>query len=236
MNSLWALVPLKDLAKAKTRLSGALPPQFRRALALAMASDVAAALAKARSIERVVFVSDIPDLPRLIGVPEVSSLFTNASGLNEDLSAASLWATNQGASHVLIAHADLPFLTPTAIDQFVAPLGAEESWTGVRVAACKHGTGTNLLLSALPLALPLVFGRDSLAQFRNSAARAAITFDVRFDPALAADIDDLSDFEALDDLWTGGELRDCATAALLRDDRARRRRTGKQLHFMGARC
>ena len=55
-----ALVPLKDLVTAKTRLSGLLRPAERRALAQAMVEDVLTTLVEHRQIERVTLVSDDP--------------------------------------------------------------------------------------------------------------------------------------------------------------------------------
>ena len=42
---MWALLPLKRFSSAKQRLAGVLTPTERRALVLAMASDVLATLA-----------------------------------------------------------------------------------------------------------------------------------------------------------------------------------------------
>lgn len=207
----WALVPLKDFAGAKTRLAAALGAEARRALSLAMARDVVTALAHAATVARVLVVSDMPALERLMDVPGVGHFDTGrACGLNEDLAAAAAWAARHGATHVLVAHADLPRLTPTAIDRFVA--GATAG--GVRAAACKQGSGTNLLLAPLPLPLPLVFGTDSLARFRRVAAAADVAIDVVRDTALAADIDELDDFRALAAACARGELSG-ATANLL---------------------
>lgn len=229
MSRLWALVPLKNLASAKTRLANALTGPERRALVMAMARDVTAALANSRAVERVILVSDIPDLPRRLGVPGVvSHIGTGVRGLNEDLGDAALWAGTQGATHVLIAHADLPLLTPALVDRFVGPAGGDGLAGGLRAACCKHGTGTNLLLAPLPLPLPLVFGSGSLAHFRSIATAAGIDFEVRRDPMLAQDIDESSDYEVLQGLCRRGSFKHSATAALLREDRARRLRTGVQ--------
>lgn len=215
MSRLWALVPLKNLSGAKTRLAQALTDSRRMALVMAMAHDVVAALARSRSVERVALVSDIPDLPRQIGVAGVvSHPGAGQRGLNEDLAAAALWAGGQGASHVLIAHADLPLLTPGLIDRFAASAPAG----GLRAACCKHGSGTNLLLAPLPLPLPLVYGAGSLARFRSLAGAAGLPFDVRRDPLLAADIDEPADYEALRLHCARGGGRDSATASLLRRD------------------
>jgi 2-phospho-L-lactate guanylyltransferase len=215
VKQVWALIPLKNFAGAKTRLAGALDTDARRALALAMASDVATAIIRSRAVARVILVSDIPDLDRLIGIDGVSYFNTfSARGLNEDLESAADWASAQGATHILIAHADLPRLTPQAIDRFVLDAG-EAAECSVRAAACKEGTGTNLLLAPLPLPLPLVFGKNSLARFRQAAAGAAISIDVVQDSTLEADIDELEDLKTLAASCARGELAGGATAALL---------------------
>ena len=55
-----ALVPLKCLVQAKTRMSGLLWPSERRVLALAMLEDVLAVVSRHPDIERVTLVSDDP--------------------------------------------------------------------------------------------------------------------------------------------------------------------------------
>ncbi len=214
MNPVWALVPLKDFESAKTRLAVALGADARRELALAMARDVARALACSRAIARVILVSDIADLADQIGVPGIACFDTRgARGLNADLSLAAGWAHAQGAARVLIAHADLPRMTAAAIDRFV--LKATPS-VGVRAAACKHGTGTNLLLAPLPLPLPLVFGRDSLARFGRGAAARGIALEVVRDPAIASDVDEPEDFRSLAAASVRGEFVGAATSTWLR--------------------
>lgn len=215
MKQIWALVPVKDFACAKSRLAATLSGEARRALALAMALDVVTALRRARTVARVIVVSDIADVGRRLGVDGVGHFDTGrAAGLNEDLSAAAAWAATQGATHVVVAHADLPRLTPTAIDRFI--LNARDlPPSRLRAAACKEGSGTNLLLAPLPLPLPLVFGRDSLARFGRGAAAAGIALDIVHDAALAADIDEADDFLALTQACARGELAGRATAAFL---------------------
>lgn len=215
MKQVWALIPLKDLGSAKTRLADALGTDTRRALVLAMAWDVAAALMAARTVTQVIFVSDIPDLGRLIGIDGVGYFNTLlAQGLNKDLETAAEWAEAQGATDVLIAHADLPRLNPNAIDQFILGAGSATE-RKIRAAACKDGTGTNLLFSSLPLPLPLVFGNNSLARFRQAAAEAEIAIDVQRDSFLEADIDEIEDLKDLAASCARGELAGGATAAVM---------------------
>ncbi len=218
MKNLWALVPLKVLTHAKSRLADTLDAAQRRDLALAMARDVVTALAHTRGIRRVVLVSDIPALPRLLGVPgalddvgQIGQISARTGDLNGDLRVAASLAAQSGASHALIAHADLPLLTPAAIARFIGTEGDAP----LRAAASGQSGGTNLLLAPLPLPLPLVFGRNSLARFREEAQRAGLPLDVVTDPLLGADIDDFTDYQALRNRYARDRRCHGATATLL---------------------
>jgi len=215
-DGLWALVPVKELGGVKTRLSGILSASQRRDLVVAMATDVLRALVRARQVERVVLVSGTPDLAALTAVADVVRYPGSCHrGLNEDLTAASVWAERHGARQVLIVHADLPLLTSAAIDRFVTAPNDAVPAGALRAAMCSKGTGTNLLLAALPLPLPLTFGPDSLSRFRDLAAKRGLRFDIRDDPALATDIDLGCDYEALVRIFRSGALPSGRTAELL---------------------
>jgi 2-phospho-L-lactate guanylyltransferase len=215
MKQVWALIPLKDLASAKTRLSSALDAEARRSLALAMAIDVATAMMHSHAVDRVIMVSDIPNLEQLIEIEGIGYFDTGqAQGLNEDLETAAAWAAAQGATHVLIAHADLPWLTPRAIERFVFE-ACDLPASRLRAAACKEGCGTNLLLAPLPLPLPLVFGKNSLARFCQSAAAVKVAIDVIRNASLAADIDEPGDLRILAAACTRGKRAGRATTDFL---------------------
>jgi 2-phospho-L-lactate guanylyltransferase (CobY/MobA/RfbA family) len=111
-------------------------------------------------------------------------------------------------------HADLPQLTARAIDRFILD-SVDGAACCVRAAACKEGKGTNLLLAPLPLPLPLVFGKNSLARFRQAAAAAGVAIEVVHNAALAADIDEIDDLNALAAACAHGELAGSSTAAFL---------------------
>ena len=156
MSGIWALVPVKQLAEAKTRLAGALNAVSRRELVLAMAHDVSTALVESQALSRVVIVSDIEGIDRMIAVSGISAFDPSpVHGLNQELERSADWAYRQGANYVLIAHADLPSITAKAVQTFINPLPVAGS---LRIAASKEGGGTNMLLSPLPLPFPLQFG------------------------------------------------------------------------------
>lgn len=194
---IFALVPIKDLTLAKSRLAPMLDAGQRRSLMQAMARDVVSILQATPTVERVVLVSDTPDLPSHLEVLSVSCFAPGGGNLNADLAEAASWAESQGASHALIVHADLPCLTEAALETF---LEQAEPSIGLRIAACRSGTGTNLLYAPLPLPIPLLFGRDSLSRFRGAADAAGIDLAVCSEPHLGADIDEFNDILALQSL------------------------------------
>jgi 2-phospho-L-lactate guanylyltransferase len=194
MSGTWALVPLKRLDRAKRRLARALPEEERGRLVLAMVTDVLAALDGVRDIERILLVSSEPEAGSLLARGNFDVFYSAQSeGMNRELEQAAAYAASREAQRVLIVHGDLPYLTAQAIAKFLA--GAPPD--GMRAAACKLGTGTNILLAPVPLRIPLVFGRHSLRRFRQLAEDAAQELDVVREPRLAADVDDPADFERL---------------------------------------
>jgi len=191
MNGLWALVPLKRLAAAKQRLAPVLEPAPRTELMLSMAADVLTALCQLEVVERVLMVSEDPAAERLALDAGVEWFQVSpGGGLNSDLECAAVFAQEQGARQVLIVHADLPFLRPGPLRRFIA----HRSGKTTRLAACKAGTGTNLLLTPLPLAFPLVFGSHSLARFQRLLGKMA---EVVRNSALSMDIDNPEDLDCL---------------------------------------
>lgn len=212
MSGTWALVALKRLDRAKRRLAPGLPEEERGRLVLAMVTDVLAALDGVRDIERILLVSSEPEAGSLLARGNFDVFYSAQSeGMNRELEQAAAYASSRGAQQVLIVHGDLPYLTAPVIGKFLATAPPE----GMQAAACKWGTGTNLLMTPVPLRVPLVFGRHSLRRFRQLAESAGQRLDVVRDPRLAADVDDLADFERLCAPARGGPRPGRATRAFL---------------------
>ena len=212
MNSTWALVPLKRLDRAKRRLAHLLTEEERGRLSLAMAADVLAALAGVEDIGRILLVSSEPEAGSLLPRGDFDVFYSAQSeGMNRELEQAAAYASSRGAQRVLIVHADLPYLTAQAIRKFLAAAPPD----GMQAAACKLGSGTNILLTPVPLRTPLVFGRHSLRRFLHLAEGAGQGLEIVRDPRLAADVDDADDFERLRAPTRGGPRPGRATRAFL---------------------
>ncbi len=209
MSNTWALVPLKNLDRAKQRLVPALSEDQRRNLVLAMARDVLTALEKSASITKTLLVSSEPEAGRLLRDRNVDVFYSHRDeGINRELELAAAYAHSGGADRALIVHGDLPFLNTATIDRFIehAPPGT------VRAARCKTGTGTNLLLAPLPLEIKLKFGRNSFRQFVKEAEDHNLQLETVVDERLGMDIDSPEDFVMLmakrdDAILPGGATR-----------------------------
>ena len=188
--SLFAVVPVKDLHSAKSRLSPALDPEERVDLTLHMLDHVLTTLEKA-GVGNVCVVS--PDRAVLEVARErgASPLFQESRGLNPALEEARLWAMRQGASSLLVLPADLPLLTASD----VLALLEEKEVPRVVISPDKSHTGTNALLLRPPDVLPFAFGPDSFETHLRLARERGIDVSVRELPNLALDLDTTGDLE-----------------------------------------
>lgn len=217
MSAARALVPLKDLVQAKTRLAGLLRPSERRALAQAMVEDVLAVLSFHPNIEQVTLVSDDPCaglLAAKYGIDCWSEKSLGCHGLNAVVRRASERLLRESAQPLLVLHGDLPLLCAADI---TAVLDLRQQSGGLVIACDLRGTGTNLLAfnrSSMP---QFCFGTDSCAAHLAAARRAGIPARVLHRTGTATDVDDVRDMAIL----MAALARDSAapaaeTAALLR--------------------
>ncbi|MCR9104017.1 MAG: 2-phospho-L-lactate guanylyltransferase [Gammaproteobacteria bacterium] len=211
-----ALVPLKDLVMAKSRLSGVMTPSERRALAQAMAQDVLAVLAAHPRIDSTVLVSDDPaaglltEHYRMVAWSEAS---LGVHGLNRVLQAACgrLTASGAGAGTVLVLHADLPLLEAADIERVLD----EQGRTGGLVIATDHeGVGTNLLAFGERYTPHFRFGINSRQLHEQDALRQQIPVSVLTSAGLSGDVDEVRDLQAY--LQQAGAGSGSKTASFLR--------------------
>src|SRR5689334_12164801 len=117
-----AVVPVKSLSEAKSRLSGVLTPEERTVLALDSMSHVLDALAGAPGIGSVAVISPHPEglrLPR-----GVVSIVQRREALNDLLEQGREWAVMKGADALLVIFSDLPVLSSGDISRMLQ-LGSE---------------------------------------------------------------------------------------------------------------
>ena len=192
-----ALVPLKDLVTAKTRLSGLLRPGERRALAQAMVEDVLAVLTSHSEIERVTLVSDDPGADLLAckyGIDLLEERTLCCHGLNPVIDKSCDQLLALGESPLIVSHGDLPLLSSEDIS---AALKAQRDSGGLVIGCDRLGVGTNLLTFDRTSRPRFAFGADSCARHGNSGRSAGTAVSILRRPGIGLDVDQPGDLALL---------------------------------------
>jgi len=174
LGSTWALVPLRGLEDAKTRLGAELDPEERLELVIAMASRTLAATRDAAGIAGTVLVTADPAAAELAAGFGARTIVQRLPGLNAALREARAVAAELGSTAVLVLPIDLPAVSPAALGELLAEgVGALEAGRPlVVVVPDRHARGTNALLVSPPTAIEPAFGEASLATHLAAAVAA----------------------------------------------------------------
>jgi 2-phospho-L-lactate guanylyltransferase len=194
-----ALVPMKDLVQAKSRLAGLLRPAERRALAQAMVEDVLSVLCCHGNIARITILSDDPGaglLARKYGAQVWPESMLGAHGLNSLVQAASERLLADGAQPLVVLHGDLPLLTAADIS---AVLSGQRDLQGLIIGCDRQGRGTNLLGFDAASMPRFCFGIDSCAAHVTSARDAGVPVEILHRAGISMDVDEAADLKCVMD-------------------------------------
>jgi 2-phospho-L-lactate guanylyltransferase len=174
LSRIVAIVPVRSLSGAKTRLGEPLDAEERAELIMALMRRTVRAALGSRLLAGVEVVSRDPELLKRARGMGAGWLLQRSDGLNESLVEARAAAPD--ATAVLVLPADLPRITAEAIDRLIET-AAETVRNApgravVVLAPDRHGSGTNALLMAPPGTIPFRFGEDS--RFAHADAAAAV--------------------------------------------------------------
>ncbi len=175
-------VPVKSLARAKTRLAPALTDLERGALTLAMLEDVLDAALSVPGWDTWVVSPDEVALEIAAArgarpIAEEKPPLANAIRQVESL------AKEAGAGALAVLPADVPLVTAETLHDALRTLGA------VVLARSADGAGTSLLLRRPPRAIPARFGPDSFERHLALAAERELPVSVVQRPELSFDVD-----------------------------------------------
>jgi 2-phospho-L-lactate guanylyltransferase len=187
-----AIVPVKALGEAKSRLSGALDPGDRQRLMLAMLADVLMNLRRCKAVERVDVVTDDRDARHRAQAEGAEVVPDGGAASHSEAALRGIAAAAHPHDRVLLAPGDCPLVTVEDLD---ALLG--EPRPSVVVVPDRHGTGTNALLLDPPDAIEPSFGEGSLQRHLELASAVGVTAESRVVPSLALDIDTADDLATL---------------------------------------
>jgi 2-phospho-L-lactate guanylyltransferase len=200
LSRIVAIVPVRSLSGAKSRLGEPLDPEERADLILALLRRTVAAALAARRLDGVVVVSQDAELLTQARAMGAASVLQESDGLNEGLSETRDSAGAE-ATALLVLPADLPAVSAEAIERLVE--AAEETARReperpvVVLVPDRHGKGTNALLVAPPNAIEFRFGEGSRAAHAAEAVAAGATY-VELDGPLAFDLDTPEDLREAD--------------------------------------
>jgi 2-phospho-L-lactate/phosphoenolpyruvate guanylyltransferase len=184
-----ALIPLKHLDDAKSRLSKRLSPSARRRLMQMLLKHTVCEVRCAPTVGRVILVSSDPDAPALAAQWSIEHFDDRSLPWNDGLAAAIVEVVQ--SQTVLICSADLPFVTAEDVEAFVrrAPR------PGVAIARARDA-GTNAVVMSPPGSAPTCFGVvGSAAQHKALTEAAGLPAEIVDLPNLAFDLDSLEDLE-----------------------------------------
>lgn len=191
-----AVVPVKRLARAKSRL--ALPPDQREALALAFALDTISALSESPLVSGVLVVTADPVVRRCAQQSALQVVPDVGTGLLPAVRAGCrAAATSWPGVGVVVVPADLPCLRAEDVTHV---LQSARTADGAFVPD-REGTGTTLLVTAPGRAAVAQYGPASAARHRVLGLRSLDDASVR----ARHDVDTLEDLVLAETLGLGPE-------------------------------
>jgi 2-phospho-L-lactate guanylyltransferase len=196
----WAIIPVRGLEQAKSRLGGRLDAEERLDLVSHLLGRTVDAATSSTRIGGTIVVSGDPaarELARLAGAVPVGD---DDRGLNPALDLARTEALARGATAIVVLPADLPRLDRDALDMVLEAAGDGRSGGSVvGLVPDRHGTGTNVLVLAPPTVIEFAFGPGSRARHAASAASAGATY-IELGGPLDVDLDTPDDLVLIEEL------------------------------------
>jgi 2-phospho-L-lactate guanylyltransferase len=211
-----ALVPVKALPAAKSRLLPYLGADAARRLSIAMLGDVLEALARVPSLARVAVVTPDTTVAQAARDAGAEALLQPDPGLNPAVESAGALLAPGPEDGLLVVLGDVAGVSDAEIETLIGAL----SGRGVALAPSRDG-GTSALLRIPRDVIPAGFGPGSAKVHRDLAERAGVPFHEVALPSLAIDVDEPADLEAL----RRGASAGPRTRALLRELDSNARRT-----------
>lgn len=200
--SIWAVIPVKPLNRAKSRLAHVLSPEQRYEFARMMLSQVLSITLNSPRITGVVVISRDT---RAVGIAREMGAKTIQESSYSDLNPALERATSVlrvwGAGAILIIPADLPFINHTDIDGI---LDACDEGPCVVLSTDRHVDGTNVMLVRPPGLIEYAYGRGSFQRHFEAADALGVAVATYESERVMLDIDEPDDLEAYNRLVASG--------------------------------
>ncbi|HEY3522476.1 MAG TPA: 2-phospho-L-lactate guanylyltransferase [Candidatus Limnocylindrales bacterium] len=198
-----AVIPVRALEGAKSRLGDVLDAEERRDLVARLLLRTIAAARDAGAAD-ILVVTDDPEVRALASDAGAETLVQRQPGLNEALDEARRLAVVKGAEILVVLPVDLPLVDVEAVGALIAAADADGGRAVVLVPD-RHGTGTNALALRPPDVIDFAFGPSSRSAHAALAAEAGARY-VELDSPLAVDLDTAEDLLLVEDRLIGRDV------------------------------
>jgi 2-phospho-L-lactate/phosphoenolpyruvate guanylyltransferase len=213
----WAVVPVKELDRAKERLAPLLPPELRRRLMQAMLEDVLSALRATPGLAGIAIVTVDAAAAALAAHYGARVIEDGArDGHTGAVTAAANRLAAEGCAAMLTLPGDVPLATPQEI---AALLAAHLPAPAFTIAPSHDEFGSNAILLSPPQAVPFAFGNDSFRPHLAAARARGIAPTVLHLLGIARDIDTPEDLAAFMDIASQTRTRRLLDEARLKSFR-----------------
>jgi len=183
----WAIVPVKEYARAKQRLAAILSPRVREELAAAMFEDVIQALSEVPDLAGIVVVTVDPAAAAIALRSGADNWRDGArDGHSGDVAAAARRLAANGST-MLTMPGDIPRVTAADIADVLASHPAGAAFT---IAPAWDERGSNTILCSPADLVPLRFGPDSFFPHLAAARALGLMPTIVRNDAIALDLDE----------------------------------------------
>ena len=189
------LVPVKNLADAKQRLSSVLSSEERFALAQAMCEDVLLTLALWKNRPAVAVVTSDSFARDLAARFNFDVIADDNSGETNAIEMATAVCKARGAVSTLVVPADIPLIDSSELQTIMD--SAPHTTGGAVLVTDVAGRGTNAAWRSPADLFPLRFGNDSFLPHLASAKATGLPCVVLELPGIAGDVDCPEDLREL---------------------------------------
>ena len=194
------IVPVKSLKNAKKRLSAVLTLEQRTELSSHMLSDILQTLHTSDVVKGVTVVSSDKAVQELADYYEADFLqIESDGGYSEDATHALNTLDLANYRTIGIIPADVPQLSHAELSKL-----EKNHAEGITLCPAIIDGGTNAMIFSMPLVVPLMFGENSLENYRSFAVDNDIPVNVELIKGLERDIDRAEDLVWLSKQSSGG--------------------------------
>lgn len=200
--TVWVVIPVKPLNRAKSRLEKVLLPEQRFELAQMMLRQVLSVATQTLAITGTLVISrdtKAIGIARQFGAKTIQE--SSYSDLNPALERTASVLRAWRADAMLVLPADLPFVTG---EDLTAMVDAGQENDCVVLATDKHRDGTNALLVRPPGLIQFAYGLGSFERHRKLAAEAGAHVHIYESQNVMLDIDESGDLDLYNQVVSSG--------------------------------